>query len=163
MPAAIPSFGTLRLARVSDLWRIGFVSAASFYHSTFFSYYRPGYRDFSNDTVASYRFEAHNAILNPSMIVLVAEDEYREDEIDFVYDALKSIYPFRKDSGESTPKAGDKVIVGIMNLSLLFNPGRNGQFVPEGSQLDTLARRLIINSLSYRAWDGASKKLPNRP
>jgi len=126
MPAAIPSFGSLRLARVSDLWRIGFVSAASFYHSTFFPYYRPSYREFPHDTVASYRYEAHNGILNPDTIVLVAEDNYKEDESDSVYDALKAIYPFSKDSKESVPKAGDQVIVGIMFLSLLNNPARKG-------------------------------------
>jgi len=89
------------------------------------------YKAFPNDTVSSYRFEAHKAILNPSTIVLVAEDNYREDEIDSVYDALKSIYPFRKDSKESEPKAGDKVVVGIIFLSLENNPSRQGQFNPE--------------------------------
>ena len=161
MPAAIPPFGTLRLARVSDLWRMGFVSAASFYHSTFFPYYRPTYGDFPNDTVASYRFEAHNSILNPDMIVLVAEDKYKEDEVDSIYDALKSIYPFQKGSIEGAPKAGDTVIVGIMSLSLFANPGRKGQFVPEGLQFNPIARRWVIGSLCIEPGTEPPKSYPD--
>ncbi len=57
----------------------------------------------------------------------------------------------------SVPKAGDKLIVGITSLSLLSKPRRNGQFVPEGSQFDTLARRMIVSHFRIETGAGPPK------
>lgn len=125
--------GRLRLARLTDLPRIGFVAAAGFFHSTFFPYARPFYRDFPSDTVASYRAEYREGILNPTKVVLVAVDDYKENEVDFVYEALKSIYPKRW--GKSELDEDEKVIVGVISMSLELDPLRHGQFNPEGMSI----------------------------
>ena len=94
---SFPEFprGRSRLARLADLPCIGFVAAAGFFHSTFFPYARPFHFDYPSDTVASYRAEYREGILNPTKVVLVALSDYKGDEVDFVYDALKSVYPQR--------------------------------------------------------------------
>ncbi|KAF2676405.1 hypothetical protein K458DRAFT_322048 [Lentithecium fluviatile CBS 122367] len=129
MAAAVPAFGRLRLAKLADLRRIGLVAAAGFYHSTFFPYARPFFADYPTDTAASYRAEYQEGILDPKKLVLVALDDYKENEIDSVYEALKQIYP------ESASKAGvdenGKVIVGIISMSLELDHKRHGQFLPE--------------------------------
>ena len=130
MASNIPPMGRLRLARLSDVDRIGLVAAAAFYHSTFFPYSRPLYKDFPRDTIASYRAEYQAGVLDPDQVVLVAVDEFIQNEIDFVYDALKSVYP--KGEGDKQKEPGD-TIVGVMSLSLRNDPKRHGQFDPEGS------------------------------
>ncbi|KAF3044826.1 hypothetical protein E8E12_010962 [Didymella heteroderae] len=122
--------GRLRLARLTDLPRIGFVAAAGFFHSTFFSYARPFYSQYPNDTVASYRAEYWKGILDPTKVVLVALDDYKENEVDFVYDALKEIYSERW--SEHFLDENGKIIVGVISVSLEMDLIRYGEFNPEG-------------------------------
>ena len=125
-----PKYDRLRLARLADLPRIGFVAAAGFFHSTFFPYARPFYQDYPTDTVASYRAEYREAILNPTKVVLVARDDYKENEEDFVYGALKKIYPKRW--RKSHQDEDGKVIVGIISASVQLDPYLHGHFNPDG-------------------------------
>ncbi|CAG5153266.1 uncharacterized protein ALTATR162_LOCUS3104 [Alternaria atra] len=109
--------------------RIGFVAAASFYHSTFLPYSRPFFANYPNDTITSYRSEYQEGILDPKRVVLVALDDPKDNKPDSVYDALKKIYP-QKPTG--TDDDDGKVIVGIVSMSLEFDPKPHGQFQPEG-------------------------------
>jgi hypothetical protein len=88
----IPPLGSVRLATLKDIPRIGLVAAASFYHSPYFHYQRPDHQEFPFDTVASYRAEFAKAILGNDSVVIVAEDTPEKDEIDHVYHELKEVY-----------------------------------------------------------------------
>ena len=124
------SSGRLRLARLSDLSRIGIVSTAAFFHDTFFHYTRPWCGAFPEDTVAVFEAGYQNGILDPDSVVLVAVDKYESKELGYVYHALKEVYP---DFEANTKDDPDEVIVGVIGLSLQHNPGRYGQFNPEGT------------------------------
>ncbi|KAF3031959.1 hypothetical protein E8E12_003172 [Didymella heteroderae] len=136
MDPSLPPLGRLRLARVSDLDRIGFVGAAGFFGSPFFPYARPFYDEYPADTAAHYRKEYLDCILDERKIVLVALDEYKKDEADSVYDALKGIYPH--DWSSSNLDEDGKIIVGIISMSLEMIPDRHGQFNPDGLEASTL-------------------------
>ena len=131
MARPLPPYGRLRQARLSDLPRIGFVAAAGFFHSTFFPFARPFYDEFPADTVASYRKEYRECILDSKKLVLVALDDYKEEEADFVYDALKGIYP--QDLSSSNLIEDGKIIVGIISMTLEMIAVRHGQFNLDGS------------------------------
>jgi|ERR1700722_2099401 hypothetical protein len=126
----IPPLGSVRLATLKDIPRIGLVAAASFYHSPCFHYQRPGHQEFPFDTVASYRAEFAKAILENDSVVIVAEDTPEKDEIDHVYHELKEVYRSKPQAAISNPP---KIIVGVCSLKLLANSTRSGQFVPRGS------------------------------
>jgi hypothetical protein len=126
----IPRLGSLRLATLKDVPRIGVVAAASFYHSPYFHYQRPDHQRFPFDTVASYRTQFTNAILGNESVVIVAEDTPENDEIDYVYDELKQVYR-SQDSQNSLNSS--KIIIGVCSLKLLANSKRTGQFLPEDS------------------------------
>jgi hypothetical protein len=149
MTPSVPAFGRLRLAKLSDLRRIGFVAAASFYHSTFFPYSRPFFADYPSDTAASYRAEYQEGILDPKKIVLVALEDPKDNEVDSVYDALKRIYPEK-----IVPSDDDdgQVIVGVVSMSLEMDPKRHGKFQPEGRLVtcDRQWRELITTYLRRR-------------
>ena len=144
MAAEVPPMGRLRLARLSDIDRIGLIAAASFYHSTFFPYSRPLYQCFPRDTIAKYRAEYRAGILDPNEVVLVAVDEFNTAEVDFVYDALKSAYP--RDEGNKQDSGG--TVVGVISLSLRNDSKRHGQFNPEGS----LTRHIQNSDLIRVVW-----------
>lgn len=131
MFSQVPEYGRLRPARLADLPRIGIVATASFFHSTFFPYARPFFDQYPKDTVASYRAEYREGILNPTKVVLVVLDRYKDDEVNSVYDALKGIYPAH--SIERNPDAEGRIIVGVISMSLELNPARHGQFNSEGT------------------------------
>lgn len=130
MTLKTPPLGGLKFAQLSDVNRIGFVAAAAFRHSSFFPYSRPFYKEYPKDTVASYRAEYQASIKDPESVVLVALDTYKEDEVDFVYEALKDIYPEFQADREKDP---EKVVVGVISLALKYNPKRQGQFIIDGN------------------------------
>ncbi|KAH6709013.1 hypothetical protein BKA61DRAFT_677917 [Leptodontidium sp. MPI-SDFR-AT-0119] len=111
---ASPAFeGALRLARLSDITRIGVVAAASFYHS---SCYRDSFR---------------KGVLDPDSIVLVVEATLDQKESIHVYDALAAVYPpfdvqIPKDMLEN-----GKAIAAAAIFSLLPHSPRHGQFQPQ--------------------------------
>lgn len=129
-----PNMGGLRLAKLSDLPRIGLVAAAGFFHSQVFLYERPDFAKYPRDTVASYRAEYQSLILSSNSIVLVAEDRHKVNEADAVYEALRKVYDDEEAGGAEEKASGDKVIIGVMSIEL--NPGsaRYGQFLPEGKK-----------------------------
>jgi hypothetical protein len=153
----IPPLGSVRLATLKDIPRIGLVAAASFYHSPYFRYQRPDYREFPFDTVASYRVEFAKAILGNDSVVIVAEDTPEKDEIDHVYHELKEVYRSEPQAAISNPS---KVIVGVCSLKLLANSARSGQFVPRGSNTsvpepDPQNRKRDQSSLANKLLDEA--------
>jgi hypothetical protein len=134
--------GRLRLATLADLPRIGFVAAAGFFHSTLFPYTRPFYDRYPVDTVASYRAEYREGILNPAKAVVVVLDHYKKNEVNFVYDALKRIYPERWSDCDLDEDG--RVIVGVISMSLEMDPNRCSDFNPEGALPTLLSRRKAI-------------------
>lgn len=129
-----PGFGSLRLARLSDLPRIGVLAAAGFYHSNFFPYERPFANDYPSDTLASYRNMYRTAILDPSLVVLVAEDTLNKSETSSVYDALAKVYPPWDDQIPPEYLDEGKAIVGVTSLSLQSGSERKGQWQPDGKR-----------------------------
>ncbi|KAI4686781.1 hypothetical protein J4E81_008442 [Alternaria sp. BMP 2799] len=134
-PAA-PELGALRLAKLTDLPRIGVVAASAFYHSSWFQYERPYYRKYPQDTLASYRDSFRKAIKNPDSIVIVAEHQLNRSEKDQVYDELAAAYPAFEDQIPGDALAKDRVIVAVASFSLLPDSKRKGQFQPEAPDHD---------------------------
>lgn len=122
----------LRLARLSDVPRIGIVAASAFFHSSWFGYERPYYEQFPHDTLSSYRNSFRKAVLDPDAVVVVAEDDLDINEASKVYDALASVYPPFKDQMPHDVLDRGKAIVSVASFSLLPNSPRHGQFQPEG-------------------------------
>ena len=123
---ALPSFGALSLARLSDLPRIGIISTASFYHSPVFHYLRPKYEQYLKDTIASYATSCQSGILDPDSVVIVAEQQYNKDETAYVFDELKDNYPALEDQVSPESVASGRVIVGTATFSLKADPARRG-------------------------------------
>ncbi|KAH7008857.1 hypothetical protein EDB80DRAFT_872648 [Ilyonectria destructans] len=115
MYPAAPAFkGTMRLAQLSDVPRIGVVAAAAFYHS---SYYRKSFR---------------SAILDPDSVVLVVEDTLNETEVASVYAALSGVYPSFEQQIPKHLLDQNKAVVAVDSFALAPNSSRRGQFQPHG-------------------------------
>jgi hypothetical protein len=120
-----------RLARLSDIPRIGLVAAAAFYHSPVFQYQRPDHDKYSYDTLASYRAEFASAILDPLSVVLVKETKHNNSESGSVYEALANIYP---DLGAAvSPDDSGNIIIAVASFIFKTGSPRKGQFQPEGT------------------------------
>lgn len=131
-PPAPPFSGTVRLAKLADIPRIGVVAAASFYHSSWFKYQRPYHEQYPLDTLSSYRDSFRKAILNHDSVVLVAEDTLDPNESRQVYDALAKVYPQFGDQIPDESLRNGKAVVSVAAFSLLPESSRRGQFQPEG-------------------------------
>lgn len=128
-----PAFANgLRLARLSDMPRVGVVAASAFYHSSWFGYERPYYDDFPLDTLSSYRDSFRKAVLDPDSIVLVVEDTLDRNESSKVYDSLAKAYPSFEDQIPDDLLKQGKAVVSVASFSLLPDSARHGQFQPEG-------------------------------
>ncbi len=127
-----PPLGRLRLAKLSDVPRIAVVAAAGFWHSPVFQYERPRFNRYPYDTLASYRREYQQAILDPKTAVLVIEDEYRKDEVSHAYDALSIVYPTLHEQLPPEEWESSTLIVGVGSLRLQPQGARYGAFQPEG-------------------------------
>lgn len=66
------------------------------------------------------------------MIVLAAEADFKEHEVDFVYEALQRIYPGHESSDEEKVDTDDNTLAGLVSFSLHNDPERWGQFQPKG-------------------------------
>lgn len=113
--AKAPSLYTVRLATLQDVPRMGFVAVAGFRHTQIFEFERPYYEEHPQDALDSVSQLFRDAILDANTVVLVAEDEYDDDEKNHVPRARPE-------------KPGQRVIVGIG--SWRYEPGsaRMGQF-----------------------------------
>lgn len=130
----LPQIPGVRIAHPGDLPRISVVAAASFFWSPSFRFQRPRFRDFPQDTIASYYLEYEAAIQDPTCLVLVTEDMIREDEAGYAYEALRDA---------STPAiAGHIGIVGVCSINLRSGsfflgrsrPGPKGAETPRSDQ-----------------------------
>jgi hypothetical protein len=125
-----PSFPpNIRPALLSDIPRIGIVTAAGFYHSNLYAYMRPNLASYPRDSIADYRVKFSRLILDPACIVLVAEDMYVEDEREKVYPALKAADVYCEEV------EGKKVTVAVMSVRLQHGSWWIGRFLPEGKSL----------------------------
>ncbi|KAI0109471.1 hypothetical protein GGR51DRAFT_558161 [Nemania sp. FL0031] len=131
-PPAPPFAGTVRLAKLADIPRIGVVAAASFYHSSWFQYERPYYEKYPFDTLSSYRDSFRKAIQDPDSVVLVVEDSLDQNESQHVYDALAKAYPPFKEQIPDECLKKRKAVVSVAAFSLLPGSSRHGQFQPQG-------------------------------
>ncbi|KAH6977724.1 acyl-CoA N-acyltransferase [Ilyonectria destructans] len=147
-----PSLGKLRIATPDDVLRIGIVAAAGFKYSPLFRWERPFHEEYPEDTLASYRtqFEAH--IQSDDFAVLVLEDVYDPCE------GKKTEATIPQDNGWEPPKAGTKVVVGVMSLKLEPNSPRRGQFKSRESmslhRFDNAGRD--SNRRRYDSWGSLS-------
>ncbi|XTI90776.1 hypothetical protein V2W45_1190566, partial [Cenococcum geophilum] len=119
-----PNLGRLRIAKLLDILRMAVITVIAFFHSEVFQYQRPSYADFAKDTVNYYYNFFIREIQNPNSIVLIVEDSFKKEERDYVYGALKDIYP--------SVENADSIIVGIRIISLPEGSNQSGQFQPEG-------------------------------
>ncbi|KAK3337585.1 hypothetical protein B0T19DRAFT_413124 [Cercophora scortea] len=130
-PSAPPFTGALRLARLSDVPRIGVVAASAFYHSSWFQYERPYYQKYPLDTLSSYRSSFRTAILDPNSIVLVIEATLDRNESSKVYDALADSYPAFEDQIPDDMLQKNRAVVSVAAYSLVTDSPRRGQFQPD--------------------------------
>lgn len=117
-----PALGCLRVARPSDLLRIGVVATAGFWFSPLFRWERPYHKDYPADTILSYRTQFQNTVESNDFIVLVAEDEHQLDE------NKKTEAIILSDDAWKAPPAGAKVIVGVASIKLEPGSKRKGQY-----------------------------------
>ncbi|KAI1123612.1 hypothetical protein F5Y10DRAFT_280787 [Nemania abortiva] len=158
-PPAPPFSGTVRLAKLADIPRIGVVAAASFYHSSWFKYERPYYEKYPFDTLSSYRDSFRKAIRDPDSIVLVVEDALDQNESQQVYDALAKVYPpFEEQIPDEGLKKG-KAVVSVAAFSLLPESSRHGQFQPEDEGVKLPDDPVNRRDMSQTAIENMSKVL----
>ncbi|KAJ8132955.1 hypothetical protein O1611_g675 [Lasiodiplodia mahajangana] len=144
-PPAPQFSGTVRLAKLADIPRVGIVAAASFYHSSWFKYERPYYDKYPLDTLSSYRDSFRKAIRDPDSVVLVVEDSLDRNESEKVYDALARVYPpFEEQIPDEGLRKG-KAVVSVAAFSLLPESSRHGQFQPEGPLLTCSCPKWKVN------------------
>ena len=118
----VPELGALRPVLCSDIPRIGIVATAGFRYSPVFQWERPYHEKYPEDTFNSYKDLFSKIIQDPQYIVLAAEDRFDPDE------AKKSSAKILPDNEAKTPKAGEKVIVGVACWKLEEGSKRVGQF-----------------------------------
>lgn len=110
-----PPLGHLRIASPDDVPRISVVATAAFRYSPLFEWERPNHAKYPEDTLESYRAQFLDAIQSDDHIVLVREDAYLRDE----NNKTAAIIP--DNTGWTAPKAGERVIVGVISIKL--DPG----------------------------------------
>ncbi|OAA74023.1 Acyl-CoA N-acyltransferase [Cordyceps fumosorosea ARSEF 2679] len=123
-----PAYGALRLARPSDILRLGIVAVASLYYTPQFRWERPRHNNklLSRDTLLAYRHQFKDAMMRDDAIVLVAEDAFdpKENEhTDAVTPPSDNWIP---------PNEGERVIVGVVSIKLERGSMRRGQFTYDG-------------------------------
>lgn len=96
-----PAFDRICLATSEDLPPIGIVAACGFSRNEAFKFQWPGFREYPEDTVASYRIAFGSRIMNEAVVVLVAFDDYDPKEVDHVDPGL-SLDPSLKSLGQSS-------------------------------------------------------------
>jgi hypothetical protein len=145
MRPPMPNVDGVRLATFADLERIAIVAAAAFFWSPTFRFQRPWYRDYPEDTIASYLTEYTAALNDPACAVLVAEDDLETDEAGYVYEALRPAYP--------SPVLRQKGIVGVCSLSLKPGSSYMGYFQPTSKHVSS-AEKCQATTKSARGHDG---------
>ena len=147
-----PPLGNLRIANLDDVMRIGIVATAGFRYSPLFRWTRAYHEKYPADTVLSYRTKNKAAIEDPNSIVLVVEDEYIVDENKHT----SAIIP--DDDAWTPPRAGTKVVVGLVILSLQPGSKRKGQLKDHLGELHKqVCRKENAKSAPYV---GSSPDLP---
>jgi hypothetical protein len=127
-----PNINGVRLATLEDLARISIVAAAAFFWSPTFRFQRPYYRDFPEDTIASYRIEYEKAIRDPACVVLIAEDDLEPDEIEHVYEALRFAF--------HPPVPGQRGIIGVCSFTLKPDSCYFGRLHPASKHVSVRAQ-----------------------
>lgn len=123
MQPPIPS--PLRLARPSDINRLGTVIVGGFYLSPTFQWYRRYHASYPSDTLSSYRSLFADWIKSPKHIVLVAVDKFDPNE----YEKSEAVVP--EDEQQAGLSDGDEVVVGVAVWLLEEGSKRIGQYQPD--------------------------------
>ncbi|KAJ8125442.1 hypothetical protein O1611_g8198 [Lasiodiplodia mahajangana] len=108
-----PALPSLRLAVAADIDRLAEVTVAGFNSTARFLSERPGYKNFPEDTLASFANLFRAQLLDPQMVVIVAEDSPSA----------------AKGSVGSSSSANGPVVVGVASWRFPEASLRHGQFV----------------------------------
>ncbi|KAK0639620.1 hypothetical protein B0T16DRAFT_337401 [Cercophora newfieldiana] len=157
--APFPPLGTLRIARPTDVLRIGIVDAAGFRYSPLFKWERPHHQDFPGGTLLSYHAQFLDTIKSDDSVVLIQEDAYIPNE----NDKTSAVIPDNK--GWAAPEAGEQVVVGVLCSGgsgsypdLPSNPGRDlnrrhyddwGTLAVDARRRNSLEGDSIVAMLAY--------------
>ena len=154
MPSSTPPFPkSVRLAQISDIQRLGIIATASLFYSSWFHHKRPFYKEYTSDAVTSYAESFRKAILNPQLVVLVAEDTLKSDEIERVFPELKLMLQATRTPLDAVPEGTTtyQVIVSAAILSLTTNSAFHGVFQPKEQYADTSSPELQDRDSSEQA------------
>jgi hypothetical protein len=116
-----PALGSLRLATAVDIPRMAELSVLGFRDSEIFRFERPGYEQFPHDAVASFANLYRSQLLDPRVVIVVAEDWRRPDEA--------SNSPPQDKNLDHTAGPAERVVVGVASWDLPDGSLRTGQFV----------------------------------
>jgi hypothetical protein len=116
-----------RLALLTDTPRIALVAFSSHAKERFQSYLKPNLSLYPTDTLASYRVGYGHAILDPGLVVIVAEDylDEAEDEDWGTHPLVMEIA-----ANEREGKKREEVVVAACLVRL--NEGSRWLFIPSG-------------------------------
>lgn len=142
----LPNVDGVRLANLEDLPRISIVAAAAFFWSPSFRFQRPCYKEFPEDTIASYWNEYEAAIQDPTCVVLVTEDILEADEAEHIYEALRSACP------PSMP--GQQGIVGVCSINLKPESCYVGHLQTAGKQVSATNAHLSKATKPAKVYHG---------
>ena len=138
LPPPPPFPASVRLASLDDLPRLTFVAAAAFYHSQFFAYQRPRFKEYPKDTLANYKDQCLRSIADPSQILLVAEADYDENEGKAVNQILKNADVCEGFQEQRIRRSGNlKVVVGYATISLENDIKRIATFQSCGNSFES--------------------------
>jgi hypothetical protein len=113
LPPYPPLADSLRIATVADLPRMAELSVLGFKDSEIFRFERPRYHEFPRDAVSSFANIYRAQLLDPRVVVIVAEDWRRADD-------------------NSSLAQAKRVVVGVASWDLPEGSLRTGQFaVPD--------------------------------
>lgn len=116
-----PAFPSVRLATGADVKRMAELSVLGFRDSEIFRYERPHYKEFPQDAVASFANLYRSRLLHPRVVVIVAEDWMRSDEM--------SCSSNNDDNGSYPIDMLEPAIVGVASWFFPKGSPRTGQFV----------------------------------
>jgi hypothetical protein len=116
-----------RLALLTDTPRIALVAFSSHAKECFQSYLKPNLSLYPTDTLASYRAGYGRAILDPGLVVVVAEDYLDEGE-----DEDGGTHPLVREIGANERKGKEREKIVVAACIVRFSEGCKWLFLPCG-------------------------------
>ena len=112
-PPYPPLGRSLRLATAADIPRMADLSVLGFRDSEIFRFERPRYNEFPQDAVASFANTYRSQLLDPQVVVIVAEDLRESNELSHF---------------QQTGALEESVVVGVASWHFPEGSPRTGQF-----------------------------------